>query len=116
MQNKLLPCPFCGGEVRLMSIIDDGVEICINYEDELDMDYSFVHCYNCDTDFMPHNCVARGVLEIWNTRKPMERIVEQLEEEAYETEVWDERYTDKYYKGVSDGCKYAIEIVKGGVE
>ena len=45
-----------------------------------------------------------------------ERIVEQLEEEAYETEVWDERYTDKYYKGVSDGCKFAIEIVKGGVD
>ena len=113
-KNSLLNCPFCGGEVRLMSIIDDGVEICINYEDELDMDYSFVHCYNCDTDFMPHNCVARGVLENWNTRKPIERIVEQLEESMNEAKnLWDD---DEYYTGQANAYEYAIEIVKGGVD
>ena len=102
MQNKLLPCPFCGGEAEIDIIL--GVD-----------ERWLVRCPRC---FCKTTTFAnkKSALITWNTRKPMERIVEQLEEEAYETEVWDERYTDKYYKGVSDGCKVAIEIVKGGVE
>ena len=87
---KLLPCPFCGGEVRLMSVIDDG-EVCINYEDELDMNHSFIHCCNCDMDFIPHMETAREVLESWNTRKPMERIIKKVQErQKFHKEIYNE--------------------------
>ena len=122
MNIKLLPCPFCGGEVRLMNIDDYGQEVCINYEDELDVDCSFIHCYNCDMDFMPHTETAREVLEAWNTRKPMERIVEQLEKEIELAEKDQERCVMKalpYFdtaKGYATGINNALEIVKGGVD
>ena len=105
---KLLHCPFCGGEARLMSVIDDG-EVCINYEDELDMNHSFIHCYNCDMDFIPHTETAREVLEAWNTRKPMERIIERLEGLRAKP-------TETVYDTILVGS--VIEIVKeeGGIE
>lgn len=80
---KLLPCPFCGGEARLMYYDSegDGTPSCINYDEELEVSHAFVHCYNCDTDFFHHSDSAKKVLDMWNTRKPMERIVERLEEE-----------------------------------
>ena len=76
---KLLPCPFCGGEARLMCIDEEGEECCINDEDELEMGCSFVHCYNCDMDYIPKVENAKEVLESWNTRKPMQEIVKRLE-------------------------------------
>lgn len=69
---KLLPCPFCGGEAELHT----------------DYDTEWIECTQChcstakqagdyyDEGFMD----GTYVIPIWNTRKPMERIVEQLEE------------------------------------
>ena len=124
MNIKLLPCPFCGGEARLMNIDDYGHEVCINYEDELDVDCSFVHCYNCDMDFMPHTETAREVLEAWNTRKPMERILKQLETSAINARNYaiefsfsgNHRIVHEQEFGVHLGFMKAIEIVKGGVD
>ena len=89
---KLLPCPFCGGEARLMYYDSegDGTPSCINYDEELEVSHAFVHCYNCDTDFFHHSDSAKKVLDMWNTRKPMERIVERLEE--LKQRAWDEKY------------------------
>ena len=93
---KLLPCPFCGGEAKLMSFIEEtGDAICINYEDELEMDCSFVHCYNCDMDFIPHTEIAREVLKAWNTRKPMQEIVERLKNKEYECDNFLRKNIDK---------------------
>lgn len=67
MQNdKLLTCPFCGGVAEVDKI--------------LDVDYRWlVRCQRCfckTTTF----ATEKSAVITWNTRKPMERIVEKLEE------------------------------------
>ena len=56
---KLLPCPFCGGEARLVYYDSEGTQSCINYDEELEVSHAFVHCYNCDTDFFHHSDSAK---------------------------------------------------------
>lgn len=64
MQNdKLLPCPFCGGELKLNTIL--SIFIC----NKCKVHIGFPTCY---TD--------KNRIKAVNTRKPMERIVERLEE------------------------------------
>lgn len=90
MQNKLLPCPFCGGEAETRK----GLH-------ELD---NWVHCLVCRSKSGSFT-TEETAIKRWNTRKPMERIVEQLEKmKAY-------AFYDEV--GVLDD---AIEIVKGGVD
>ena len=104
---KLKRCPFCGGEVRIMSYSGNvGSPICINYEDELEEKLSFVHCYNCDMDCFTHGETARDVLKSWNTRKPMQEIVERLEESKQGAK--DSKDLSKY-----SAYEQAIGIVKG---
>ena len=67
---KLLPCPFCGGEAK----------IC----DEDFLKGRFVFCTECGIQtklYVRGNTIEQSV-SAWNTRKPMERIVERLEESA----------------------------------
>lgn len=113
--KRLLPCPFCGGEVRLMyyDVEGDGSPSCINSEEELEASPAFVHCYNCDTDFMHHSDIARDVLVMWNTRKPMDKIVERLEEEAEECRKYWCEFDDVDSFGGMHAYLKAIEIVKG---
>lgn len=65
---KLLPCPFCGGEAYL-------------YEDKKCDIYS-VGCKNCcDIEPITRVCESKEeAIKLWNTRKPMQDIVERLEE------------------------------------
>ena len=98
MQNKLLPCPFCGGEVEMYSTQADAIS-----------EYYGFHCKSCDmaTSYDYPNDREEAIKN-WNTRKPLERIVKQLEEYAFD-----------YY--LSDGeavdLRDAVGIVrKGGVE
>lgn len=91
---KLLPCPFCGGEVKYFRP-SHHIEHFVNHHT--------IYCEHCD--FRMEGVSALQLMDRWNTRKPMERIVEQLEA--------DERHT-------FDGCinkRYAIETVKeGGID
>lgn len=100
--TELKPCPFCGGEVKLD-------------EDEFDMFF----CDACGAgitfakelqDGGADNCDKEESIEKWNTRKPMERIVELLEELPHG------KYVDDYGNGFSAAINVAIEIVKGGAE
>ena len=113
---KLLPCPFCGGEVRL-SFCDeeDGLVRHINYEEELECGCSFIHCYNCGMDFFPNTDIAREVVEEWNTRKPVEDVLERLEAECikYKNE-WN-TYDDEIAFGQMNGMSNAISIIKEGL-
>ena len=61
---KLLPCPFCGGKAEFDDIHNPAVNKII--------------CTKCGMHTGLHLTSKRGVAQIWNTRRPMERIVERL--------------------------------------
>lgn len=61
MTDKLLNCPFCGGEA----------------ETEWHHGYWGVRCKSCYAEVTVDG--MNDAIEAWNTRKPMDRIVEQLE-------------------------------------
>jgi Lar family restriction alleviation protein len=114
MQNKLLECPFCGGEAK---VLKNGAGC---YE---------VYCCNCKSrQYAYAHETEEEAIEQWNTRKPMERIVEQLESlveynseqaEIYHNVEKEDAYTremkDLYIDRVN--CYgVALRIVKGGVD
>ena len=125
MQNdKLLPCPFCGGEVELMFTELEEFTPKV-WETENDTGVLFFQCHGCDSVFTHDEPIstAKKMIEWWNTRKPMERIVEQLEvekEKANEramTENSIHGHTldfESFYGQRMAYCQ-AIGIVKGGV-
>ncbi len=83
MQNKLLPCPFCGSKLHKHNrYFHHEINGCLfdNYE-------------FFEEDFKK-----------WNTRKPMERIVERLEED----------YSQDIGSLKMISVDKAIEIVKAG--
>ena len=112
MQNdKLLPCPFCGSK---------HVELGLYVRKRVFSTY--VACVECfsktnlfDTD--------EEAIKAWNTRKPMERIVEQLEKEKEkaneramtENSIHGHTLDFECFYGQRMGFCQAIEIVKGGV-
>ena len=94
---KLLPCPFCGGEFQ----INVGGMIYIP------------KCKKCGCTLAGCRTEEEAIEEV-NTRKPMERIIERVEEErkySYENFKDEERAWKK-------GLRTAIKIVKeeGGIE
>ena len=88
MQNdKLLPCPFCDKKLKKFK---GGYE----HKSSQCVLSSFI--------------LTDVEISKWNTRKPMERIVEQLEQLR--------NYYEKYH-GVVMGFKIALNVVrKGGVD
>lgn len=99
--TELKPCPFCGGKV----IIED-----IGEGDE----YYMIACKNptCNGSFcFGERGTKKDFIRAYNTRKPMERIVEQLEEQQNKN-----RY-ENHHDGWNVGIDQVIEIVqKGGAE
>lgn len=108
--RTLKPCPFCGGEATVYYAPGNDIAgiPCFG-----------VACDNCKTmigtvkdgatDFYR---TPQEAVEAWNTRLPMDRIVEQLEEAS-------ETYCKEYGCAVDEKVLYlpdAIEIVKGGAE
>ena len=103
----LKPCPFCGGEARIhISGKSDGYRVA---------------CKN------PFACGAKiewfdkeeEAIEAWNTRKPIEAVVAELEKKANEvplhTFAYEENDHDGIYNdGLEDGFMKAIEIVRNG--
>lgn len=97
MNINLKPCPFCGGEAELI------------YKD-CDC---FVKCTICHarTMLLPDE---QRALHFWNTRKLMDKIVEQLEmtADAAHDEIMARQGSEQYYDGYEDGVNAAIEIIK----
>lgn len=117
MQNKeskkkseeLLNCPFCGGEAEIgeFHLLDKEYRVC---------------CKECRSR-TPYSASRDRVIKQWNTRKPMERIVERLEEESQKwTDIYNldfERgHINEYADFLREGIEVAIEICKeeGGIE
>ena len=94
---KLLPCPFCGGEAEVFTSDEIGY---------LGNDGYTVKCGSCICG-TGHYKDRQRAIEMWNTRKPMERIVEKLEEKADEAH-------DGYNPVIAQTFRRAIEIVKEG--
>ena len=69
---KLLPCPFCGGEAEIRHYEDYTKDFASVYK-------YYVECTECKAQSnMKAN--MEDIIKDWNTRKPMDRIVEKLEE------------------------------------
>lgn len=104
MNKELKPCPFCGGEA-------------FEYYSGSQFEFCEVVCKEC-------GCRSKGkteaeAIEAWNTRKPIDKVVEALEDE-YDNAG---RLTGYFYNhntyethGYMEGLKKAIEIVKGGAD
>lgn len=110
---KLLPCPFCGGEVEIVGI---------NNENPF-----YVVCENCGLEF-GHPDYGKEyhyyqIIKAWNTRKPMERIVERLQGKKKTLCGTYDFYTKPLDRpsckiAFNNGICESIEIIKeeGGIE
>ena len=120
---KLLPCPFCGGEARMLYIHEELGECCVDSAEELEDETisAFIHCYGCSTEVFPREAEKpKDVIEAWNTRKPIDDMVERLEKEL---ELADEEKRRCVVenplqfdsaKGYAIGISNALEIVRNG--
>lgn len=107
MQNdKLLPCPFCGGEAEIKKTT-------VQYNHDKTRLDVYVCCKICGANTGTWCDNEIGAINKWNRRKPMERIIEQLEEQIDNNRGWED---EDYFNGEISAYKHAIEIVKGGVD
>ena len=101
--KRLLPCPFCGGEVEFHPQ---------EHHMENFWNKNTIHCPTCG--FLMEETNRLQLFKKWNTRKPMERIVERFEKSAeFYQKRWIISTKDADY-GRSDAYEIAAEIVKGG--
>lgn len=91
MTDKIKSCPFCGGEAEK----EWGIP-----------SIYWVRCTECGAEGGQYPSFKEAI-EAWNTRKPMDSIVEQLEEVSFVETV--EEYAEINLLLLDD----AIEIVKG---
>ena len=89
---KLLPCPFCDNEVEY----HPASHHMNNFWNK-----NTIYCPTCD--FMMEGSSTVHLVKRWNTRKPMERIIDRLEEEKDYMEV---------YSWSGARCPDEVEIIK----
>lgn len=94
--NELKKCPFCGGELRwnMHKLYEHNKTGCI-------LDGFEFAAINKDK---------------WNTRKPVEDVLEKLEEECAEYKNTWNIYDDEVAFGQMNGMSNAISIIKEGCE
>lgn len=112
--ERLLPCPFCGGEAY------------INYDtmvDERRIYWAQVlckrcHARSCGSWSNSYTNAEKKEVKAWNTRKPMERIVEQLEQQKQQYKRRSEEAAHvlhgEHFFGKMCSYDHAIKIVKAG--
>lgn len=91
--SKLKRCPCCSGECKL---VDD--------------EYSYIYCLKCKMKFDSYAETTEELIKEFNTRKPMDRIVERLEELHPDKECFE--FEDDYIYAEERHNKY-IKIIKG---
>lgn len=109
-ETKLLNCPFCSGEAECYTV------------QTMQRETGFVvKCKNLDCVMCSGGTLRQKpefAIKAWNTRKPMERILERLEE-VYD--VTHENYMkdrDLITLGKKYGLEHATEIIReeGGIK
>lgn len=99
--SELKKCPFCGGEVVMFIEQLDATRDCYNF-----------HCDNCDMSIYYDYSDRNMAIKTWNKRKPVERVIERLEEYANDLkEDWD-KYDNEDDFGGYCAVSRAIEIIK----
>lgn len=95
--SELKRCPFCGGEVRF-------VKTGCSSRGKI----GHLYCDGCKESFFKNDRwhTESELYEKWNTRKPLERVIERLEKEKSNLTTWAE---DEAYKLA---INKAIEIIK----
>lgn len=112
--SELKRCPFCGEEEmyetkrenELGTIIPQLFCNCCKMTFEIENDSPYLN------DDKTYDYLKEKLHNLWNTRKPMQNIVERLREKAKEPMY--QHHGDNYYVGIYN----AIEIVteEGGIE
>jgi len=110
---KLKPCPFCGGEAQVNERYRSGTPNRKMY---------WISCKACgisqqNTNVSGYRYQSKAI-DRWNRRKPIDKIVEQLEELKKRhfltmANTGDDKL-DLAYEYVGNALDTAIEIVKGG--
>ena len=118
--NEIKKCPFCGGEVKLMAIA--GEPFPPTYEVELDKitsdsdDICYIHCPTCGVNWHKEVRIESfplDTIKAWNTRKPLERVIERLEEQAEECKkYWDEFDDEDAFGGMNAYMNSIAIIIK----
>ena len=105
--ERLKPCPFCGGEATPL-YCENGNRYTSNilYLSKR----GTIKCKKCELTLPRVYYRVSKAIEAWNTRKPMERIVERLEESKTNFSRMGTLQSAYYDKGLDK----AIEIVKAG--
>ena len=68
---KLLPCPFCGGEAKMLKFPHCERKYVVICENE-----------SCMASVGVYSITKEDAINKWNTRKPMERILTRLTEKS----------------------------------
>ena len=117
---KLLPCPFCGGEAEFVRDTE-------RKDIFQSSDYVYVRCKECHAQTSKiyysaefHKLDEEYVLveKAWNTRKPMQEIVERLEEELVPESDYikkEDKKLVRHWNNCVDVCKEIVKEV-GGIE
>lgn len=106
----LLKCPFCGGEAEVVKAHSNTTEF----------PYVVV-CKNdlCNASVGRFSASREKAIEAWNTRKPEEAVVAELEKQAkqYRRRSEEHKEYDAYnelFSGKALSYEHAIEIVLNG--
>ena len=105
--SELLPCPFCGGGAYLHKS-DHGIVV---YAEHSPL------CYLSGTIPSVGYADVKTSIEVWNTRKPIDDIVERLEKKKDPVKLltpsWMRREERVLaFRGYCEGIEAAIKIVK----
>lgn len=101
----LLKCPFCGGEARLQRWRKKS-------------DY-YVICKECGCrtplfqyQFDSKEERRKDAINAWNTRKPVENVIERLEEQAEECKKYWDEFDDEDAFGRMNAYMNSLSIIK----
>lgn len=101
--TDLKPCPFCGGEAELFQ----------HYPYMRRRVVSSVCCKSCRANSGTWGRKDKAI-ETWNTRKPMEEMVAELEDAYYEFYSMEQHDKENpFNEGLLEGYKRTLEIVRG---
>ena len=101
--SELKRCPFCGGEATLTNKLS---------KDEYGQRLWNVCCFGCANRTSSY-WDKEIAIEAWNTRKPLERVIERLEEQEEECKkYWDEFDDEDAFGGMNAYMNSIAIIIK----